>query len=68
MLISHLATRECLATGKERKKGRTKSDQPRNWGRNQEMTMWLIGAGGEVAVPGGQVDISLLCIMCLFLY
>lgn len=64
MLISHLATRECLATGKGRNKGRwwkTKYDQPGNWGRNRKMTMKLIGAGREVAVPGAVGKLTSAC-------
>lgn len=73
MLISHLATRECLATGKGRNKGRwwkTKYDQPLKLGeesRNDNVTDWGWRTG---CCPrsSGQVDVSLLCVRILFLF
>lgn len=73
MLISHLATRECLATGKGRNKGRwwkTKYDQPLKMGeesKNDNVTNCGLRKG---CCPrsSGQDDISLLCVRFLFSY
>ena len=72
MLISHLATRECLATGKGRHKGRwwkTKYDQLLKLGeesRKDNVTNWdwRRGCGPR---KSGQVPIRLFCIRFLFL-